>query len=200
MCHYVEGEGPENLISTRELFPNDFDSSIKQKTRWTTGIAFQGLNNLGWFGNFWQRYFLWRDRKGPINAFLTFNMLGLLILLPLLNLSPFKVSVGLNLIFSFNTLGMIFRFGIRFHCVQRLFGRLAAFGVFLRWPVAMLINMSAGLRSTHQYLESSVTGEKIKWAKTQHRLPVGFGSSIPVQPQIQPQTVQTGRKENVATI
>jgi hypothetical protein len=123
-------------------------------------------------------------------------MLGLLIFMPLLEISPFEISTALNLLFGLNTLGMIFRFGVRFHCVQRVFGSLAAFGVFLRWPVAMLINMSAGLRSTHQYLESSVTGEKIKWAKTQHRLPVGFGSSVLI-PQ---QTIQTSRKEEVATI
>jgi bacteriophage N4 adsorption protein B len=44
------------IIATKEFFPHLLKASIRQKTRWTAGIAFQGFKNMGWFGNLTQRY------------------------------------------------------------------------------------------------------------------------------------------------
>ena len=65
-CFYFENEkGDFEFIATREYFPKAFSRSIRQKTRWTIGIAFQGIENLGWKGGLLHKYFLYRDRKGP---------------------------------------------------------------------------------------------------------------------------------------
>jgi adsorption protein B len=175
LCHYVEDTDYSRIISTREFFPHMFWQSIRQKTRWTTGIAFQGMKNIGWFGNFWQRYFLWRDRKGPLNAFLTANLIFTLCLLPLSFMDFYPNNKYLQAVLLLNTIGMFFRFAVRIHCVKRIYGKARAFSAILRWPAAMVINMWSGMRSTKQYIESQITGKKIKWVKTEHRLPEGFG-------------------------
>lgn len=182
LCYY-EGRNSADIISTKEFFPANFWCSIRQKTRWTTGIAFQGLINIGWYGNGWQRYFLWRDRKGPINAFLILNVLIILLVAPL-HLSHETLSSKLLLyLLTFNTVGMTLRFIFRGLCVYRVYGILSALTIIFRWPAAMLINMTAGLRSCQEFLISSTTGQAIKWSKTQHRLPENFGKvpEIPIQ-------------------
>jgi len=64
-AHYRDEKGDKAFLATREYFPKRVRRSIRQKTRWTVGISFQGWERLGWRGNFWRRYFLFRDRKGP---------------------------------------------------------------------------------------------------------------------------------------
>lgn len=175
LCHYLKDQGPSYVIATKEFFPNKLKSAIRQKTRWTTGIAFQGSSNLGWFGNFWQRYFLWRDRKGPINALLTLNIIFIICITSLGIAKWVPENQWLTTILIFNTIGMVVRFAVRTKYVHRLYGWKHASLVVFRWPPAMLINMCAGLKSIYQHTYSSVTGSKIKWAKTEHRLPEGFG-------------------------
>lgn len=178
MCHYLQEEDPRDVISTREYFPHKFTHSIRQKSRWTTGISFQGFKNIGWFGHFWQRYFLWRDRKGPINALLTLN---LFVLMALLLVSPKGFDFAnpyLQGILLANTLGTILRFVTRVQSVHRLYDTKTALTSIIRWPVAMVINMCSGLKATQQFIASEITGRRIRWVKTEHRLPVGFGDII----------------------
>ncbi|MBI2711452.1 MAG: glycosyltransferase, partial [Bdellovibrio sp.] len=61
------------ILATREYFPDAMGRSVRQKVRWTTGIALQTLNQWGWFGpsktpgyyfkNIAAAYGLFRDRK-----------------------------------------------------------------------------------------------------------------------------------------
>ncbi len=176
LCYYLEGTDTSEIISTREYFPDQFWNSVRQKTRWTTGIAFQGFRNIGWFGDFAQRYFLWRDRRGPLNGLLSLHLLMGLLLFPFLELE----SRGLWILLALNTVGVLVRFAVRIQCVQRIYGDTIALLSILRWPVAMAINTWSGLRSTRQYLLSLITGKQIKWIKTEHRLPLGFGLHPPV--------------------
>lgn len=182
LCFYLEGTDPSQVISTKEYFPEKFWNSVRQKTRWTTGIAFQGFRNIGWFGGLWQRYFLWRDRRGPLNGILTLNLLIGLCLLPFFRVE----SAALWSLFALNTLGMLLRFSVRIRCVQQLYGLKTALFAIVRWPVAMVINMWSGLRSIRQYVLSLSTGQQIKWVKTEHRLPQGFGILQPIPIPINP--------------
>ena len=43
--------GSSGIIATRELFPNRFWASVRQKTRWIIGISLQGWQSLGWEGS-----------------------------------------------------------------------------------------------------------------------------------------------------
>jgi len=70
--------GRRDFVATREYFPKTFRRSIRQKTRWVTGIAFQGSRSLRWPGGWANRYFLARDRKAPLMNLAT--LLGYVIL------------------------------------------------------------------------------------------------------------------------
>lgn len=181
LCHHLEEKAVSEIISTREYFPHKYLQAVRQKTRWTTGIAFQGSRNIGWFGNAWQRYFLWRDRKGPLNALLTLNLIFILVAMVFLDLNVSSAPTLLKGILLVNSLGMAFRLFTRMRLVRRVYDLKTALLVPLRWPVAMAINMHAGLRAIYQFNLSSVTGKKIKWVKTQHRLPENFGVT-PITP------------------
>jgi len=179
MCYYLQDGDPRDVISTREYFPHRFAHSIRQKSRWTTGIAFQGFKNIGWFGNFWQRYFLWRDRKGPLNALLTLNLLVMMTVCLFL-LNGFDITNPyLRGVLIANTLGTILRFATRVQSVHRLYDTKTSLASIIRWPVGMVINMCSGLKAAQQFVASELTGRKIHWVKTEHRLPVGFGDVIP---------------------
>ncbi|MDL2424811.1 glycosyl transferase family protein, partial [Pseudomonas sp. BAgro211] len=56
--------------------------AIRQKSRWITGIVFQGTRNLGWSSKTMLNYFLWRDRRGLIAYLLSFlvNLLFLVLI------------------------------------------------------------------------------------------------------------------------
>lgn len=177
LCHYLQGFSVASLIATKEFFPHKYFHAVRQKTRWTTGIAFQGSRNIGWFGSFWQKYFLWRDRKGPLNAILTANVILILLALTLFDLGTSASQSGLKIFLIANTIGMFARLAVRIRLVKQVYGLTTAILVPTRWPVAMVINMHAGLRSIYQFYKSAITGKKIKWSKTQHRMPEGFGDA-----------------------
>src|SRR5262249_34267317 len=50
-------------VAVREFFPDRFRLAVRQKSRWVLGISLQGWKSLGWRGNFWVKYMLYRDRK-----------------------------------------------------------------------------------------------------------------------------------------
>ena len=52
------------LIATRAHFPDTLAAAVRQKTRWTHGLALQGWDRLGWQGNAIQRWMTFRDRRG----------------------------------------------------------------------------------------------------------------------------------------
>jgi adsorption protein B len=56
------------LVATREYFPNAWEASVRQKSRWMLGISYMGWRRLGWSGSFMDRYFLFRDRKALFTA------------------------------------------------------------------------------------------------------------------------------------
>jgi adsorption protein B len=61
-------------VVVREYFPFRFRAAVKQKSRWVLGITLQGWRNLGWAGNPWMKYMLFRDRKSLVTSIV--NVLG----------------------------------------------------------------------------------------------------------------------------
>ncbi|WP_049623785.1 glycosyl transferase family protein [Frateuria defendens] len=70
-----------STICVREYFPDRASTAIRQKSRWIIGIVYQGYRTHGWTGKPVIDYFLWRDRKGAINNFVSFA--AMLVLLQL---------------------------------------------------------------------------------------------------------------------
>lgn len=56
----------KDFIATRELFPQEYMKSIRQRSRWILGIAIQEWIRHGWRGNFSTIYTLFHDRKSLI--------------------------------------------------------------------------------------------------------------------------------------
>ena len=194
---YLEPEtGALEFIATREYFPKGFHRSIRQKTRWVTGISFQGWANLGWPGSWANRYFLWRDRKSPLANLL--SLLGYLCLPLLFYLKsqpseddanpPPQIPLWLitaNLLLMFN------RFLQRCICVYRVYGPKALPAIVLRLPLANVINAFASYYAFKKVMTAKLEKrERLKWDSTDHEIPEGFG-------QLTVKTAQPSAKEPV---
>ncbi|WP_172795276.1 glycosyltransferase [Polycladidibacter hongkongensis] len=166
--------------ATQELFPNRFWASVRQKTRWTIGIAFQGWSQLGWKGTWAQRYFFWRDRKMIffshailIGYFAILLYLGLWIYSAL---DPFAYQVPpllredhpLWIVIWFNLFLLLHRLVQRSIFTWFHYGKRYLPLIVVRYFLAILINYVAMIRATRIWLRHKRTGETIGWDKTTH--------------------------------
>lgn len=180
-CRYIEGpSGVRDYVATREFFPNDWRSSIRQKSRWVTGIAFQGRENLGWGAALRDNYFLWRDRRAPLNSLIivanTLVLLGFAIHWLVRTKWPeFVESSFLSSVFFLNFSHMSWRMWMRVRHTALIYGWSFACLAPLRWPVANFVNVVASWRAFRSYYDSRRHNRVIAWVKTTHRLPEGFG-------------------------
>ncbi len=159
-------------LATREYFPRTLQAAVKQRTRWVTGIAWQGWERHGWQGGWRQWWWHWRDRKGllgnPIGLVCNFLFFyGLvwpekLLALPGAQWLPFTGFIA------------VLQVAVRVGIVQRFYGWRMALAAPLRIPVANWINASAGVRATMRYVKARVRREPLVWLKTQHQYPNRF--------------------------
>ena len=183
--HYGLVDGSREFIATREFFPRRFSRSVRQKTRWTTGIALQGWRNLGWKGKFANRYFLARDRKGLFTNIATF--LGYPTVLATAAYAVFVDSHPIHdltstsyfhVLCAGNLLLMINRCLQRMKCVGRVYGAKALISLPLRWPVGTTVNAFATCRAIHNDVRARFTKVTLTWSKTEHELPEFFGKPV----------------------
>ncbi len=185
LCYFRElPSGHRDFIATREYFPKRFRSSVRQKTRWCIGICFQGLKNLGWTGSLWHRYFLWRDRRGFLNAILIScaTVILLLFLCGIWDVHTFLTNNShllLQLLIGFNLFNFTFRILQRMLAVKTVATTSQAFLAPLRWPLANVINVMATFCAWRDYRIAEFKGVQPKWVKTQHELPLDFGILLP---------------------
>ncbi|MNL05018.1 bacteriophage N4 adsorption protein B [compost metagenome] len=182
---YEKENGALEFIATREYFPSEIQASMRQKSRWTLGIAFQGMENLSWRGNFVDRYFMWRDRRGPLNSILIVLSTILLALFIGLNatdqLPEILKGPGFQALLVLNLFNMSLRLVQRMRAVARTNARVHIALVPVRWLLANYINIGATIKAYRQYQQSQKTGERPAWIKTEHRLPEHFGRDIEVK-------------------
>lgn len=164
------------LVATRACFPADLNESVRQKTRWVHGIAFQGWEHMGWEGGLSERWMRFRDRRGPLTALVLAaayicavlslvlwlgNATGLLVLPepdPLV-----KAVLTLNL-------GAFF-WRVIWRCLfsWREYGAMEAMLSVPRVLVSNVIAILAGRRAMLAYWRT-LRGEAPFWEKTMHRL------------------------------
>jgi bacteriophage N4 adsorption protein B len=172
-----------DFVATREFFPKTLAASIKQKARWVYGINFEAVCRLGWKGGPWDFYFFVRDRKGVITNFLpplSLLFLGLLVL-GYLDLSEMPPSLEPVFVLSMwaNLIALIVRYVVRVTACRKVYGMFDWFGVAVRWPVALYINMAAVFRAWKTYLgESEFATKPVVWSKTVHELPDDFVRAV----------------------
>lgn len=182
---YQKDNGQLEFIATREFFPHLFQASMRQKSRWTLGIAFQGLNNLSWQGTAIDKYFMWRDRRGPWNSILivlSTLLLVCFIISDSLGITPavLKNPLFQSLLFI-NLFNMTVRLIQRMRAVHLTNAKAHIYIVPIRWLVANVVNLGATIKAYRQYSESQRTGKRPVWIKTEHKLPEQFGKEVEVQ-------------------
>jgi bacteriophage N4 adsorption protein B len=168
------------IVATREYFPRTIWTSVKQKTRWTYGIAFEATRKLGWQGGAWDLYFFFRDRKGVVC-----NMLPILsgVLMLICLFAGYEIGdlpdwmeppfIGMALI---NGLAIVWRMWSRMSAFKEVHGRYDPIAVLMRWLLAIVINAWAVGRAWYLFLgPSKFATQPITWSKTQHELPDDFG-------------------------
>tara|TARA_Y100000815_G_scaffold273898_1_gene306403 strand:- start:4393 stop:6564 length:2172 start_codon:yes stop_codon:yes gene_type:complete len=170
------------VICVREHFPRSLQHAIRQKSRWITGIVFQGTRTLGWSRDWRLNYFLWRDRRGAIA-----NLLGLLVNLlfvvllglwltglfwptawhfpPLLEDDPL-----LRALLIANGVLLANRLFQRFYFVTLFYGLGQGLLSAPRMMWSNLVNFLANLRALRQVIQMG-DSRRVAWDKTTHEFP-----------------------------
>ncbi len=169
----------EPIIATLEYFPKDLWASIKQKTRWVYGIAFESLFQQGWSERGWDRFFQYRDRKGSIANLLPVLSLAVLITGLILQpdfsqMSPW-IATLLFFVLAANTANIFLRIFFRARSFREVYGTHNIIGLLLRWPVAFFVNAAAVTRAWRMFfVESKFATRPVTWSKTTHEVPESF--------------------------
>jgi len=170
------------IVATREYFPDSFGRSVRQKTRWTTGIALQTLNEWGRFGrrlgraqwlrNLAASYGLYRDRKSlwanPI-AFLGWIFLVCSMIFRMeLPKSHWIISL-----FMINLALFVIRLIQRARFTAQVYGAVHGVLSMPRVVYSNLINGLASLQAIKNYSSARRGGNqgKMAWTKTDHKFP-----------------------------
>ncbi len=181
-CYYIKNkENKKEFIATREYFPNSYQAAVRQKTRWILGIVFQGSQIIPWKGTLIHKYYLYRDRRGPVNNFVAMatTVLSFYLLFFFFNeghVPLFMHSIWFKWGSVVATVGMINRAIHRIRSVIWVNGYQKSFLSLLRWPIGNWINFMASVKAIQQYHRAVIKKQPLKWAKTQHELPSDFGN------------------------
>ena len=162
------------LIATRAYFPDRIDQSVRQKTRWTLGIALQGWDRLGWQGSFLQRWMTLRDRRGPLAAlllFLAYALIGVTSVVHLLAeagmVEPMQPSPLLSGLLLVTFAGLVWRLAMRALFTGREYGLKQGLLAIPRTLVSNVIAIMSGRRALVAYIRS-LRGTPLTWDKTEH--------------------------------
>jgi adsorption protein B len=159
-----------DFIATREFFPKDWSSALKQRTRWVMGIALQGWQRYGWAGKPGEMYWLWRDRKGLIANPLSLAS-NVMFLYGAASGMWMRATPGAAHI-AILTLGLqMLRLAVRMACSARVYGIVFALGVPVRAVYANLLNSAATFQAVVRYGYARARGRPLKWVKTDHAYP-----------------------------
>lgn len=177
-----------DVIATREYFPADFGRSVRQKTRWTTGIGLQTM--LRW-GNYasplhqlnWKtlmgRYGVWRDRKAlwanPL-VFVAWSVILIMFMVSILKPEAMAAVSKNKLLSNLMILNLVL-FGLRL--LQRLRFTTVLYGyqhgllTIPRLALGSVINGMAAIKAVRQFGNASRNNkqDKIVWDKTEHFFP-----------------------------
>jgi bacteriophage N4 adsorption protein B len=173
----------KELVCVREYFPASYWAAVRQRSRWVLGIALQGWANLGWRGDVWTKYMLFRDRKVLLTNLV--NLLGYLVVFAVLAvwmtlwLNPdayhypplLEKGSALWYVVIANAYLLGERIALRAFCVQRIHGWQQAFLSIPRMVWGNIINFSATCRAISLYSRYLRTGKFISWDKTVHVFP-----------------------------
>jgi bacteriophage N4 adsorption protein B len=162
------------LVATRSYFPATLATSVRQKSRWIHGIAFQGWERLGWKGRPVEVWMSLRDRRGPLTSVVLAAGYGLVAISGLLGLARLAgwvdgmvPSALLRWMIVLAFAGLAWRIAMRFMFTAREYGLIEGLCAVLRIPVANIISIMAGRRALMAYVRT-LRGAELSWDKTAH--------------------------------
>lgn len=170
------------VICVREHFPTALAAVVRQKSRWITGIVFQGYQHLGWSRTNWRlNYFLWRDRRGLIAyplalvaTLLLLIMFGLWLYAALVEDAwRFQSIVGgslLEVLLSINGVLLANRAFQRFYFVKIYYGWRQGLLSFPRMLWSNVVNFLANVRAWKLFF-TRARHRTFAWDKTTHDFP-----------------------------
>jgi bacteriophage N4 adsorption protein B len=177
----------DQIIATQEYFPDSLGRSIRQKTRWTTGISLQTWKTWSWFGgsgSFWKdlgvSYALWRDRKAlwsnpaSITGWILAAITLVLVWMNPEGMIPLRHEHLLKALFVANTFLFSLRIIQRARFASELYGWPQGILSSPRLVISTVINTSASLRAMNQFAQRQATKTNtgtIEWDKTDHHFP-----------------------------
>jgi adsorption protein B len=184
----VRGDDGE-LIATRAYFPARLAQSVRQKSRWLHGIAFQGWDRLGWSGSLAENWMRLRDRRGPMSALVLLTGYTLFVLavgLTLLDLAgydrPWEPTPLLLALLGINMAAFVWRAVLRFAFTTREYGMIEGLRAVVRIPLANVIAIMAGRRALFAYART-LRGADVLWEKTTREDHPAFAQMQPVSPE-----------------
>lgn len=177
MARLLDREG--RLAGTRACFPDTLSSSVRQKTRWLTGIALAGWDRLGWNGNLAQKWMLLHDRRSIlaaivlVAAYLCILLTTILLLFEAAGLHTPQTLPPLTIALIFaNSIFLIWRLAVRAAFVAMLYGPVEAIRSVPRSIIANIIAIMAARRACTAYMRHMV-GAPLHWDKTAHHVVPG---------------------------
>lgn len=163
-----------HLVASRAYFPARLEDSIRQKTRWIHGIAFQGWDRLGWDKGLVDGWMALRDRRGPLTAIVLACGYLLVVVEGLLGLAwlygfegQVAISPLLRAMLMLCLASFVWRSAFRIGFTTSEYGLEEGLMALLRIPVANLIAIVAGRRALSRYIDT-LRGAAIHWDKTVH--------------------------------
>jgi adsorption protein B len=174
MARLLDRDG--HLAGSRACFPDTLSSSVRQKTRWLTGIALAGWDRLGWKGNLAQKWMLIHDRRSILAAivlvvaYLCIALTTILLLFEAAGLHDPEALSPLTIFLLFaNGVFLIWRLAVRAAFVALLYGPGEAMLSIPRSIIANIIAIMAARRACGDYLRH-IMGEPLRWDKTAHHI------------------------------
>jgi bacteriophage N4 adsorption protein B len=172
MARVLDDQG--KLVGTRACFPDTLQTSVRQKTRWLTGIALAGWDRLGWDGNFAQKWMLFQDRKSifaTIVVIAAYICLGLTAILAVATAQSTYQSPVLPaevaLLLWLNSVFLLWRLVVRAGFVAVLYGPKEALLSIPRSFISNVIAIMAMRRACTNYVRHCL-GAPLTWDKTTH--------------------------------
>jgi adsorption protein B len=155
-------------VATREYFPRNFRSALRQRSRWVAGISLQGWERHGWRAPRRQLYWFWRDRKGLIG-----NLIA-----PIANLYWFAGALDLIAVAPWAkplhaaaAATCLLQVCLRTWCSMRLYSWQFATGVPVRMVWGNVVNCLATVEALRHFFVARYHRRAPAWRKTEHAFP-----------------------------
>jgi adsorption protein B len=162
-------------VAVRAYFPATFEASVRQKTRWVTGIALSGWDRLGWRGGLAEGWMRLRDRRAVLAHIVIAAAYGAILLGAVAAVARLFIggmstapSVSAPLL-AVTTAMLVWRLAMRALMVAHVHGWREGARAIPRTLVSNIIGMASTWQAVRGYIGAR-RGSPI-WDKTRHHFP-----------------------------